>query len=54
MIFAGFTMNGDYDGKKEIYGDDTGLLLKPALFNRKKENIFHLKFYLFFIKINFF
>jgi hypothetical protein len=37
MIFAGFTMNGDYDGKKEIYGDDTGLLQQPALFNRKKE-----------------
>ena len=37
MISAGFIMEGDYEGKKEIYGDDTGLLLKPALFNRKKE-----------------
>ena len=37
MTSAGFTMDGKYLGKKEIYGDDTGLLLKPALFNRKKE-----------------
>ena len=37
MISAGFTMDGSYLGKKEIYGDDTGLLQQPALFNRKKE-----------------
>ena len=37
MINAGFTMNGDYIGKKDIYGDNSGLLNSPALFNRKKE-----------------
>ena len=36
MISAGFTMDGQYLGKKEIYGDDTGLF-KIALFDRKKE-----------------
>ena len=30
-------MDGNYIGQKEIYGDDTGLLQYPALFNRKKE-----------------
>ncbi len=30
-------MDGNYIGQKEIYGDDTGLLLKLELFNRKKE-----------------
>ena len=29
-------MEGDYIGEKDIYGDDTGLLNKPALFNRNK------------------
>ena len=37
MIKAGFTMNGDYIGEKDIYGDDSGLLNAPALFNRKKD-----------------
>ena len=37
MISAGFIMDGDYVGQKEIYGDETGLLKKPALFNRKKD-----------------
>ena len=37
MISAGFTMDGQYLGKKEIYGDDTGLFKKFALFDRKKE-----------------
>jgi hypothetical protein len=37
MIKAGFTMNGTYIGKKDIYGDDSGLLNAPALFNRKKD-----------------
>ena len=37
MIKAGFTMNGSYIGEKEIIGDESGLLNKPALFNRKKE-----------------
>ena len=36
MIKAGFSMDGSYIGKKEIYGDDSGLLKSPALFNRKK------------------
>ena len=39
MINAGFTMNSPYDREKEIFGDDSGLLIKPALFNRKKEII---------------
>ena len=30
-------MDGNYIGQKEIYGDDTVLLLKLELFNRKKE-----------------
>ena len=34
MISAGFTMDGKYLGKKEIYGDDTGLLQLP-LFKKK-------------------
>ena len=33
---ANFIMEGDYIGEKDIYGDDTGLLNKPALFNRNK------------------
>ncbi len=37
MISDGFTMNDSYNGKKEIYGDNTGLLNKPELFNRKRE-----------------
>ena len=37
MINTGITMNGSYIGKKEIYGDDSGLLDSPALFNRKKD-----------------
>ena len=38
MINAGFTMEGNYLGKKLIYGDDTGKLLSPGLFNRKEED----------------
>ena len=34
IITAGFTMNGKYLGKKEIYGDDTGLSQSP-LFKKK-------------------
>ena len=37
MINAGFTMNGNYIGQKDIYGDNSGLLNSPALFNRKEE-----------------
>ena len=37
MINAGFTMDGDYIGEKIIYGDETGKLCSPGLFNRKKE-----------------
>ena len=37
MIKAGFTMDGSYIGKKYIYGDNSGLLNKPGLFNRKTE-----------------
>ena len=36
MINANFIMEGNYIGQKDIYGDDTGLLNKPALFNRNK------------------
>jgi len=35
-INANFIMEGNYIGQKDIYGDDTGLLNKPALFNRNK------------------
>jgi len=35
-INANFIMEGNYIGEKDIYGDDTGLLNKPALFNRNK------------------
>ena len=31
-----FKMEGDYIGKKEIFGDETGLLESPGLFNRKR------------------
>ena len=31
-------MEGNYLGKKLIYGDDTGKLLSPGLFNRKEED----------------
>ena len=31
-----FKMEGDYIGKKEIFGDETGLLESPGLFNRNK------------------
>lgn len=37
MINAGFTMNGNYIGQKVIYGDNSGLLNSPALFNRQKD-----------------
>ena len=36
MINVDFIMDGDYIGKKEIIGDETGLLESPGLFNRKK------------------
>ena len=38
MINAGFIMEGKYIGKELIYGDDTGKLLAPGLFNRKKDD----------------
>ena len=37
MINAGFTMNGNYIGQKHIYGDNSGLLNSPALFNRQED-----------------
>ena len=36
MINIDFKMEGYYDGQKEIFGDETGLLSRPGLFNRKK------------------
>ena len=36
MINADFKMEGYYDGQKEIFGDETGLLSRPGLFNRKR------------------
>ena len=38
MINANFMMDGDYIGKKYIFGDETGLLNSPALFNRNKNS----------------
>ena len=37
LINAGFTMNGDYIGKKYIFGDDTGELDKVGVFNRNED-----------------
>ena len=37
MINVDFKMEGDYFGKKEIFGDETGILSRPGLFNRKKK-----------------
>ena len=37
MISSGVIMNGAYDGEKEIYGDNTGLLIKPTFFNKKRK-----------------
>ena len=37
MINVDFKMDGDYGGEKEIFGDETGLLPRPGLFNRKKD-----------------
>ena len=39
MISAGFTMDGKYLGKKEIYGDDTGLFKKFAYLIEKRKYI---------------
>ena len=37
MINVDFKMDGCYGGEKEIFGDETGLLPRPGLFNRKKD-----------------
>ena len=37
MINVDFKMEGNYVGQKEIFGDETGLLSRPGLFNRKKD-----------------
>lgn len=37
MINAKFIMEGNYRGEKYIFGDETGLLESPGLFNRNKD-----------------